>query len=323
MFNQNPQNSHNPQKAVFTKRVLFVGIPDMAFVCLDGLNFAGVNIVGVIGPKKDHYTYSNFKQFVAMRNLNYIEFDDLKEDALLEQIKALNVDIAVVCSFNYKIPKVLLESVKDGFVNIHPSLLPQYRGANPYSHVIINDEKQTGVTLHFMDEGFDTGDIIVQEKLDISPRETMGTLFNRLNVIGLQLLLDVLANYEHKSIPRVKQNKNKFIEGHNILDEELYLDYSKTASELERFLRSLNPFFAVSTTFRKTMVRVYSAEVVTDAPKSDYPVGTIEYIKDDKFYIKTQDGLLAPSSLQFGSFFVGSAKEFIQILNLKVGEVFE
>jgi methionyl-tRNA formyltransferase len=315
--------NHKNQETNFKKRVLFIGIPDMAFVCLDGLNISGVNIVGVIGPKKDHMTYSNFKQFVEMRNLNYIEFDNLKEDSLIEKIKDLNVDVAVVCSFNYKIPKVLLECVEDGFINVHPSLLPQYRGANPYSHVIINDEKQTGVTLHFMDEGFDTGDIIVQQKIDISPRETMGTLFNRLNVVGLQLLLRVLADYEKGPVPKVKQKQGEFIVGGNIADEELYLDYSKSAHELERFLRSLNPFFAVSTSFRNTMVRVYSAEVVTQAPDSDYPVGTIEYIKDDKFYIKTQDGLLAPTVLQFGSFFVGSSKEFIQILNLKVGEVFE
>lgn len=316
-------SSQQPQKKFFQKRVLFVGIPDMAYICLDGLNFAGINIVGVLGPKKDHPTYDNFKQVVEMRKLNFIEFDDLKEETLIEKIKSLDVDIAVVCSFNYKIPKVLLDTVKDGFINVHPSLLPNYRGANPYSHVIINGEKQTGVTLHFMDEGFDTGDIIVQKPMDINPKETMGTLFNRLNIIGLELLLEVLSAYEQGFIQRTKQKEGKYIVGNNIQDEDLFLDFNKTASEIERFLRALNPFFMVSTSFRSTPVRVFSAEVVAHSPKSDYPVGTVEYIKDDKFYIKTKDGLLAPSVLQFGSFFTGSAKDFIQILNLKVGEVFE
>jgi len=310
-------------KIVFTKRVLFVGIPDMAYVCLDGLKISGVNIVGVLGPKKDHATYSNFKQFVESRNLNYIEYDDLKEESFIEKIKELDADVAVVCSFNYKVPRVLLNAVKGGFINIHPSLLPQYRGANPYSHVIINNEKQTGVTLHFMDEGFDTGDLIVQRKMEISPRETMGTLFNRLNIIGLELLIEVLTKLEEGELPRAKQSQGDFIVGNNITEEDLFVDYAKPACEIERFIRSVNPFFLVSTIFRNTLVKVYSAEVVTQAPKSDYPVGTIEYIKDDKFYVKTGDGLLVPTVLQFGSFFVGSSRDFIQVLNLKVGEVFE
>jgi len=317
MYNQ------TSEKTVFKKRVLFVGIPDMAYVCLDGLKISGVNIVGVLGPKKDHATYSNFKQFVESRGLNFIEYDDLKEATFIEKIKELEADIAVVCSFNYKIPRVLLNAVKGGFINIHPSILPQYRGANPYSHVIINNEKQTGVTLHFMDDGFDTGDLIIQRKMEISPRETMGTLFNRLNIIGLELLMKVLTEFEADEIPRAKQAQGEFMVANNIPEEDLFIDYNKPACEIERFLRSMNPFFLVSTIFRNTLVKVYSAEVVTQVPKSDYPVGTIEYIKDDKFYIKTGDGLLAPTVVQFGSFFIGSSRDFIQILNLKVGDVFE
>ena len=89
-------------------KVLFVGIPDMAYVCLDGLIKAGVNIVGVIGAKKTHNTYLAFKDFVLKNNLKYIEFDELTDKTFLEEVKSLDADIAVVCSFNYKIPKELL-----------------------------------------------------------------------------------------------------------------------------------------------------------------------------------------------------------------------
>ena len=85
-------------------------------------------------------------------------------------MKALEVDAAVVCSFNYKIPKILLESTKDGFLNVHPSMLPKYKGGNPYSRVIMNGETETGVTIHFMDENFDTGDIIAQKAYHIQNR---------------------------------------------------------------------------------------------------------------------------------------------------------
>ena len=173
MFNRN----------IFKKRILFVGIPDMAYIGLDGLLMSGVNIVGVLGPKKDHNMYFDFKHFVQTRRLNYIDYDELDEAQLIEQIKKLEIDAAVVCSFNYKIPKVLLDSVKDGFINVHPSMLPKYRGGNPYSRVIMNGETETGVTIHFMDENFDTGDIIAQRAYHIHSKATMGTLFNELNVI--------------------------------------------------------------------------------------------------------------------------------------------
>ena len=143
-------------RVLFKKRILFVGIPDMAYIGLDGLLMAGVNIVGVMGPKKDHNMFYDFKQFVLSRRLNYIDYDELDEPQLIETIRALEIDAAVVCSFNYKIPKILLESVKDGFINVHPSMLPKYRGGNPYSRVIMNGETETGVTIHFMDESFDT-----------------------------------------------------------------------------------------------------------------------------------------------------------------------
>ncbi len=311
------------EKQEFKKRVLFIGIPDMAYICLEGLQMSGVNIVGVMGAKKDHNTYSNFKEFVASKNLNFIEYDDLKDENFIQKIKDLNIDIAVVCSFNYKVPKVFLEAVKDGFVNVHPSLLPNYRGKNPYASVIVNDEKLTGVTLHFMDEGWDTGDIIVQHELPVTQRETMGTLFNRLNFLGLELLLKVLTFYEKSELPRAQQPQGKFVEGLDFSEDAVFINYNKSAEEIERFVRALNPFIIASTTFRSTFVKVFSALNIKQTEKLDYPVGTIVSIKDDKFYVTTQDGLIAPTVLQFGSFFMGSSKDFIDILNPKIGEKFE
>src|SRR5574344_1479030 len=97
----------------FKKRILFIGIPDMAYICLDGLLMSGFNIVSVIGPKQNHDTYNNFKNFVTARNLPLIDFEDLSEPEFLNKIKNLKIDVAVVCSFNYKIPKVLLDLAPD------------------------------------------------------------------------------------------------------------------------------------------------------------------------------------------------------------------
>lgn len=307
-------------KQEFKKKVLFVGIPDMAYVCLDGLLMSGFNIVGVLGPKKDHPTYINFKKFVHSRNLNFIEYEDLEDAVFINQIRDLDADIAVVCSFNYKVPKVLLDSVTGGFINVHPSLLPKYRGANPYSAVIIDDEKETGVTLHFMDEKFDTGDIVAQKKLAVTPMETMGTLFNRLNILAFNMLFDVLREFESHPLKRTKQPKGEYVKGSVLSEEMFFINYEKTAPEIERFIRALNPFLIAVTNFRQNLVKVFSAEIVST--KSKESPGTIVKVEEDKFYIATKDGLLVPTALQFGSFFVGTAKDFIKILNLKVGEKF-
>jgi methionyl-tRNA formyltransferase len=306
----------------FKKRVLFVGIPDMAYVCLDGLLSAGVNIVGVIGPKKSHSTYQMFKSFSVSRNMNFIEWENLKDEKFLDYIRSLNVDVAVVASFNYKIPKELLEIPRAGFINIHPSLLPKYRGGNPYSSVIINGETETGVTLHFMDEGFDTGDIITQKRVPLTPMETMGTLFNRLNLLGMQMLVGVLSEFEKGDLPRYKQPQGEFVVGQSLKDNDLFIDYNKSAVEIGRFIRGLNPFLIASTTFRGNMIKIFMANVV-DKDSSKYENGSISKIEEDKFYIATGRGFICPTAIQFGSFFVGNAQDFIKILAPKVGEVFK
>lgn len=310
-------------KTTFKKRILFVGIPDMAYIGLDGLLMAGVNIVGVLGPKKSHNMYHDFKNFVRIRGLNYVDYDELDEPQLIEQIKSLDIDAAVVCSFNYKIPKILLEAVKDGFINVHPSLLPKYRGGNPYSRVIMNGETETGVTIHFMDEGFDTGDIIAQKAYHIHSKATMGTLFNELNVVGIELLLQVLQLYETQPLPRIPQPKGDFISGKGLSESEIFINYNKTAEEIERFIRALNPFIIASTTFRGNLMKIMRAEVASDAFSIPHPAGSVSKIEDDKFFIATSKGLIVPTVLQFGSFFIGDSKDFIRIVNPKIGEEFK
>ena len=307
----------------FKKRILFVGIPDMAYIGLDGLLMSGVNIVGVLGPKKNHSLFSDFRNFVINRGLNYIDYNELDDAALIKKIQDLQVDAAVVCSFNYKIPKVLLNAVKDGFINVHPSMLPKYRGGNPYSRVIMNGETETGVTIHFMDEEFDTGDIIVQKPYHIHPRATMGTIFNELNLLGIELLLNVLRNYELGELPRIKQPKGNFVSGNGLSPKEILLNYNKPAEELERMVRALNPFILAGTTFRGNLMKIIKAEVASDAFCIPHPAGTVAKIEDDKFFIATAKGLLVPTVLQFGSFFIGDSKDFIRIVNPKIGEEFK
>ena len=307
---------------MYKKRVLFVGIPDMAYVCLDGLLREGVNLVGVIGPKKNHNTYKAFKDYVLDRKLNFIEYDSLKDETFLNTLRELEPDIAVVCSFNYKIPKVMLDIPKDGFVNVHPSLLPKYRGGNPYSAIIMNGEKESGVTLHLMDEGFDTGDILLQKSFKINANETMGTLFNKTNFMGMDMLVEVLQNYELGILNRIKQPEGEFPVGNGIFDEDLFIDFNKKPDEIERFVRALNPFLNASCMFRGIHVKVYWVETAYDFKSHNLPAGQIAKIENNKIFIACKGGYVIPTMVQFGSFFVCNSKKFIELIQPKVGEEF-
>ena len=190
----------------YQKRILFIGMPDMALVCLSGLVSRGFNIVGVVPPHRNEGTFDLMCSFAYSLKLPLIFYKDrMDEMDFIHAIKQLNADIAVVCSYNKKFPPELLRTAKDGFVNCHPSLLPDYRGANPYSHVLINGEKETGITLHFMDENFDTGNIIAQKKIPIEKNETMGTLFNRMNYMSAELLAEFLEQYENNSTKKYEK----------------------------------------------------------------------------------------------------------------------
>lgn len=296
----------------------------MAIVCLQKLVNTGVNIVGVVPPHRENPTYDYFMQFANAYNLPVIDYHhSFKDPVFLNKIRFLEPDIAVVCSYNKLFPKEFLSVTKDGFINIHPSLLPEYRGGNPYSHVIINDEKETGITLHFMDEHFDTGDMISQFRTPIEKHDTMGTIFNRLNYMGADALFEALAYYEvNSTLPRRKQPEGQFKKA-PLIDTKYgntTIDWSKPVVEIERFIRALNPFICAVTSFRNVFVKVYGSQAQLKSHKSE--PGTICNIKGT-VGVACGDGILHIKLLQVGSYLVGDSKDFITVFKPKIGEKFE
>lgn len=310
-------------KYQFTKRVLFLGVPDMGYIGLDTLLYAGVNIVGVIGPLKNHNTYHQFKNFVNARHQNFIEYDSLDSEETLEVVKNLKPDIAVVCSFNQKISKEFIDLIPNGILNIHPSLLPQYRGGNPYSWVIINGEEKTGVTIHFMSDKFDEGDIVMQQTTPINKSETMGTLFNRTNQIGCRMLLQALYHFDKEgTLKGIPQPAGEFIKAPNLKDNQTFIDFNKTSVEIERFVRALNPYLSTMCIYKNQIIKLHKVSVAHSPQENDFSVGEICEIKDDKVYIKTSDGCIVPEVMQFAGYFIGDCADFIEIIKPKVGDKF-
>ena len=307
----------------YKKRILFVGMPDMALVCLNRLAENGINIVGVVPPAKTEPTYKLMVDTAEALNLNVIDYEyGLDDKDFLEKIKDLNVDLGVVASYNKKFPRQFLRLAKDGFINLHPSKLPNYRGANPYSHVIMNGEEESAITLHFMDEEFDTGDIISQFKFSIDLNETMGTLFFRTNKMCASMLYEALDYYEENEFPRKPQPEGdnfKKAEALSFEKRNIFIDWNKSAVEVERFIRALNPFIGAITVYDGFIVKINSAKVINKL--HNLKPGTISNTQR-YFRIACGKGLLEIESLQYGGFFIGTGKEFVERVNPKKGEMF-
>lgn len=299
-------------------------MPDTAFVTLHSLNKAGVNIVGVVPPPKSNPSYCGFTSFA--KNLGYEIYDFEKkpdEPEFISNLKALRADLAVVTSYSLKFPRIFLETASDGFVNAHPALLPEYRGANPYSHVIMNGETQTGVTLHFMDEGFDTGDIILQRTLDIEPQETMGTLFNKLNFLTSQILVELLTYYEiNGEFPRVKQPERARRTAPKILPDspETRINWGRKAIDIERHIRALNPFLIASARFKGQFVKIFTAEA--SEFKSGETPGTIVSL-GDTIDVATGFGVIKIKTIQLSNFIICDAADFCRRFLIHTGDKFE
>ena len=311
-------------KKKYEKRILFIGMPDMALVCLHKLNEKGINIIGVVPPPKEDPTYSLMVNNAKSMGYELVEYEkNLNEKEFLNKIRNLNADLGVVASYNKKFPKELLRLPKDGFINLHPSKLPDYRGANPYSHVIINGEEESAITLHFMDEEFDTGDIISQYRFSLDLNETMGTLFYRTNEMCASMLYEALDYYESHEFPRKPQplgNEKKRAYALSFAKRNVFIDWNKSAVEVERFIRALNPFIGAVTMYKGYVVRINSAKIIKQ--KHHYAPGTIIEAKKN-IKIACGKDIIMPECLQYGGFFISNAKEFIERVKLKKGDIFD
>ena len=304
-------------------KIIFVGMPDMALVCLSNLLDKGFDIASVVPPKKNHATYIAFINYCKSKNLDIIDFDKTpNEENVIEKIKELKADLGVVCSYNLKLSPDFLSSTRLGYINCHPSLLPDYRGAMPYFHIIKNDEKISGITLHFMDKDFDTGDIIYQETFDVLPWESMGTLFNRTNYMLSDALIKVLFDYEQGiDFKRTPQPKGRVYKDAPKIDGNFKIRWNRKPEEISCLIRACNPFFNALTTYRKTQAKILKAHPVSLAHNLKY--GQIAKCNESNLIIACQDGCLAIDEIQLNTWGIFNPMEFYYTFTPREDEFFE
>ncbi len=288
--------------------ILFMGTPDFAKESLEKLYNEGHNIIGVVtNPDKPKgrgmkILLTPVKEFALEKNLNiYQPLKIRNNEEFLQQIKQLNPDLICVVAYGKILPKELLEIPKYGCVNLHGSILPKYRGAAPIQWAVINGEKTTGVTTIFMDEGMDSGDMILTKEVEIGEDETTGELWNRLSKIGADILAETVKLIEQGKAPRTKQPE-EFTLAPMLNKEMSKIDWNNIETDaLKNLVRGLNPIMGTYTTYKTKKIKIWKIEKAEeiDVNTNNVKPGTI-LISDAKkgLYIKTKDGVIKVLEIQ-------------------------
>lgn len=283
--------------ALLSLRIVFMGTPEFAVASLNALVKAGYNIVGVItAPDKPagrgmKMNESAVKQYALQCNLNILQPEKLKNAEFLEQLKALNADLQVVVAFRM-LPEVVWNMPRLGTINLHGSLLPQYRGAAPINWAVINGEKETGVTTFKLQHEIDTGNILLQESFSIAENETAGEVHDTMKEIGAKLLVKTVNGLANGSLTETPQNSPLTID-HSLLKhapkiftETCKIDFTKTAEEVHNLIRGLSPFPGAFTYLNDKLFKIYKSEKDFSLNGQTETVRPGEPITDGKTYLK-------------------------------------
>lgn len=325
--------------------ILFMGTPDFAKESLEAVYNSGHNIIGVVTnvdkPKGRGMKMmaSPVKEFAIQKNIPVYQPEKVRKNTeFIEKMKALKPDVICVVAYGKILPKEILEIPRLGCINVHGSLLPQYRGAAPIQWAVLNGDKKTGITTMYMDEGMDTGDMILKQEVEIGENETTGELWDKLSKIGGELLVKTLEKIEDGTAPREKQGDN-FTMAPMLNKEMSKIDWeNKNAIEIKNLVRGLNPIMGAYSFLEGKKIKFWKVESLTDEQLFEefpdlkeyeqkfnelYP-GTILF-SDAKtgLYIKTIEGNIKVLEIQGENAKRMDIKDFLRGNQLYACSVFE
>ena len=309
-------------------KIVFMGTPDFAKESLKAINERGYEIIGVVtnpdkpkgrgmkmipSPVKEYATQNNMNIYQPIKIRGNIEF--------INEIKNLNPDVICVVAYGKILPKEILEIPRLGCINVHASLLPKYRGAAPIQWAILNGDKTTGITTMYMDEGMDTGDMILKEEVEIGEEETTGELWDRLSILGGKMLVETLEKIEKGTAPREKQGKDYTIAP--MLNKEIAkIDWEKqTADEIHNLVKGLNPIMGAFTYINDKKIKFWKVLVKQENDVNDFidkekmenakPGDIILADVKKGLYIKAKDGIIQVIEIQGENAKKMSAHDFL------------
>lgn len=304
-------------------KVLFMGTPDFAVHTLKEIVQAGHEVIGVVTqPDKvkgrgGKVSFPEVKEAALKLNLPVYQPVRVKEPDFIQKVRDLNPEVIVVAAFGQILPKNLLDIPPYGCINVHASLLPKYRGAAPIQAAIINGEKETGVTIMYMDVGLDTGDMILQEKITISEDETGGSLSEKLGILGAKLLVKTLDMLKGGTAVRIPQDNTQatYVK---MMDKEMgNIDFTMPAIYIERLIRGLDPWPSAFTRLNGKNLKLWKAKVVEY--QSDAKPGEVVEVNKDSFMVMTGKDALMITELQLEGKKRLSTGEFLRGYRLEKG----
>ncbi len=306
-------------------KILFMGTPEFSVPTLQCLYDAGHEIVGVVTqPDKPkgrgkEMAFPPVKEKALALSLPVYQPKRVREEAFLEIVRELSPDVAVVVAFGQILPQAFLDIPRYGCINVHASLLPRYRGAAPIQRVVIDGEKETGVTIMQMDAGLDTGDMLARQVVPIAPDETGGSLHDKLMTIGGPLLLAVLRQIEEGSAVRTPQTGETCYA--SMLDKAMgNVDWNSSADYIERLIRGLNPWPSAYTHWKGKTIKLWKASVraAGEAEAAAGP-GTVVQL-GETVDVRTGDGVLQIAELQLAGKKRMDAAAFLRGAHMEIGD---
>ena len=305
-------------------KVVFMGTPDFSVGTLEALVLAGHEVVlAVTQPDKPkgrgkEMQFTPVKECALKYNIPVYQPRRVREPECIEELRKYEADIMVVVAFGQILPKEILEMAPYGCVNVHASLLPKYRGAAPIQWAIIDGETITGVTTMQMNEGLDTGDMLLKTEVIIEEKETGGSLHDKLADAGAKLCIETLKGLEEGRITPIPQGETTTSYA-KMLDKQLgNIDWSKPAVCIERLVRGLSPWPSAYTDWNGKVMKIWDAKVVEDTTTAD--AGTIVKVEKDAFCVQTGEHLLKVCELQIPGKKRMDAGAFLRGYQVKEGE---
>lgn len=283
-------------------RIVFMGTPDFSVPTLESLIQSCHQVVGVVTqPDKPkgrgkEIQMSPVKETALRHGISVYQPVRARDEAFVEEMRALKPDVMVVIAFGQILSRELLEVPAYGCINIHASLLPAYRGAAPIQWAVINGDKETGITTMMMDVGMDTGDMLEKTVVTLDEKETGGSLFDRLSLLGGELILSTLEKLEQGTLIRTPQEHEKATYVKKIPKSLGDIDWTMDAASIERLIRGLNPWPSAYTRWNGKMLKLWEAEVLPDSGLGR--CGEVLEADGDRLTVKTGDGVLKINSLQ-------------------------
>ncbi|WAM34977.1 methionyl-tRNA formyltransferase [Caldicellulosiruptor morganii] len=270
--------------------------------------------------RKQILTSPPVKEFALKFNLNVVQPDRLKgNQEFFEILNRINPDVIVVVAYGKILPKEVLQIPRYGCINVHASLLPEYRGAAPIQRAIMDGRDYTGITIMKMDEGLDTGDILLQERIKIEWTDDVITLSKKLSELGGKLLIETLKNISN--ISPVKQDSTKATYAPPIEKDEGQISWDMTGIEIYNKFRALKNWPGIFTTYKGKLLKIHDMEIVNKWKIEDVQNGTVVEVDDSGIVVKLKDGAIKIKELQLEGGKKISARDFVNGYKIKKGDI--